>query len=92
MGDLCDTRDIDRFTRSLQGKQHLESIRARLVGRRITDVTFTNDVFGITMTLHLDDGQNYIVLDLSLQVEVLRDEFPEVLEREYYRDYPDRKP
>ena len=44
------------------------------------------------MTLHLHDGGTVSVLDLSLQVEVLRDEFPEVIEREYYKDYPDRKP
>ena len=92
MGDLSDMHDLCRFIRSTEGKIHLESIKNRLLTGRITDVTFTNDIFGITMTLHFNDGGTLIVLDLSLQIEVLRDEFPEVLEREYYKDYPERKP
>jgi len=92
MGDLVDMHDIERILRSREGKEHLEFIRKRLLTGKITDVTFTNDIFGITMTLHFNDGGTLIVLDLSLQIEVLRDEFPEVLEREYYKDYPDRKP
>ena len=92
MGDLSDMNDVCRFLRSTQGKKHLESIKSQLLGKRIKDVTFSNEVFGIMMTLHLHDGGTVSVLDLSLQVEVLRDEFPEVIEREYYKDYPDRKP
>ena len=63
-----------------------------MLGKRITDVTFSNEVFGIMMTLHLDDGGTFLVLDLSLTVETLRDEFGEAIEEEYYKDYPERKP
>ena len=92
MGDLCDMNDVDRFLRSAEGRKHLESLKSQLVGKRIKDVTFSNEVFGIMTTLHLDDGGTFRVLDLSLTVETLRDEFPEAIEEEYYKDYPERKP
>jgi len=74
MGDICDMNDVDRFMRSAEGKAHLDSLQNQLVGRRITDVTFSNEVFGIMTTLHLDDGKTFLVLDLSLTIETLRDE------------------
>ena len=91
MGDVCDANDIGRFLRSAQGKKHLESLRNQLLGRRITDVTFSNEAFGIMTTLHLDNGGTFLVLDLSLTVETLRDEFAEAIEEEYYKDYPERR-
>lgn len=60
--------------RSAEGKAHLDSLKNQLVGRRITDVTFSNEVFGIMTTLHLDDGGTFLVLDLSFTIETLRDE------------------
>jgi len=92
MGDLCDMNDCARFLRSTEGRKHLASLRSKLVGRRITDVSFSNEVFGIMTTLHFDDGGTFLVLDLSLTVETLRDEFPEAIEEEYYKEYPDRRP
>ena len=92
MGDLCDMNDCARFMRSTEGNKHLESVRSQLAGRRITDVTFSNEVFGIMTTLHLDGGGTFRVLDLSLTVETLRDEFPKAIEEEYYKDYPERRP
>jgi hypothetical protein len=92
MGDLCDVNDVGRFMRSTQGREHLESLRSQLIGRRITDIAFSNEVFGIMTTLHLDDGGTFLVLDLSLTVETLRDEFSEAIEEEYYIDYPERRP
>ena len=91
MGDICDMNDVGRFMRSARGKTHLESLRSRLVGRRITDVTFSNEIFGIMTILQLDGGGPFRVLDLSLTVETLRDEFPDAIEEEYYKDYPERK-
>jgi hypothetical protein len=92
MGDLSDMNDVDRFMRSKQGKEHLESLKKALIERRITDVVFSNEVFGILITLHLAGGGMFCVLDLSLTVETLRDEFPEAIEEEYYKDYPERRP
>jgi len=84
--------DCDRFMRSAQGKEHLESLRRALTGRRITNVTFSNEVFGILTTLHFAGGGMFRVLDLSLTVETLRDEFGDAIEKEYYKDYPERRP
>ena len=92
MGDLCDMNDVDRFMGSAEGKKHLETLRNQLVRRRIKDVTFSNEVFGIMTTLHLDNGATFLVLDLSLTVDTLRDEFPDAIEEEYYKDYPERRP
>jgi len=74
MGDICDMNDVDRFMRSVEGEKHLETLRNQLLGRRIKDVTFSNEVFGIMTTLHLDNGATFLVLDLSLTIETLRDE------------------
>jgi len=53
---------------------------------------FSNEIFGIMTRLHLDDSGTFAVLDLSLTVETLRDEFPEAIEKEYYKDCPEREP
>ncbi|MDZ4817475.1 MAG: hypothetical protein SGJ20_00725, partial [Planctomycetota bacterium] len=44
MGDGADMGDLDRFLRSGEGQTYLETIRAGLVGRRIDNVSFGNDV------------------------------------------------
>jgi len=74
MGDICDMNDVDGFLRSTEGKAHLDSFKNQLVGKRIRHVTFSNEVFGIMTTLHLANGGTFLVLDLSLTVETLRDE------------------
>jgi len=80
MGDICDMNDVGRFMRSAEGKKHLGTLRSQLVRRRIKDITFSNEVFGVMMILHLDSGATFVVLDLSLTVDTLRDEFPEAIE------------
>ena len=91
MGDLCNLNDLERFLRSSEGQAHLEEIRAMLKGRTITDVTFSNEVNFIETTLSLDDGETFLIMQPSLDVDTLREEFAEVLRREYYVDYPERK-
>lgn len=91
MGDICNMNDIHRFLRSKEGKVELKKIRDMLKGRTITDVTFSNKVSCIATTLSLDDGETFVVYQPSLDVDVIRMEFPEVLQREYDRDYPKRK-
>jgi len=44
MGDLCDMNDVARFLRCETGKKHLESLKNQLLGKRITDVTFSNEL------------------------------------------------
>lgn len=92
MGDLCDHADVSRFLRSREGKAHLESIRRMLKGKTVVDVTFTNETCCIATTLRLDDDTSFVLFQPSLTVEALREQFPEVLEREYHRDFPERRP
>ena len=92
MGNICDANDIDRFMRSAEGKKHLESIRQKLNGKVITDVTFGVEWGSVAIILHLNDGTSFIVTQPELDVDALREEFADVLEREYYKDYPERCP
>ena len=92
MGDLCNENDLDRLLRSPEGQAYLEEIRATLKGRSITEVSFSNETHFISTTLHLDDGETFFICQPSLDVDSLREEFTEVLQREYYVDYPERRP
>lgn len=90
MGDLCDANDLDRFLRSEEGKNSLLEIRDQLVGRTIDDVAFSNEVGFIATVLHMDDGTTFLVVQPSLEVQAIREEFQGVLDREYLKDYPKR--
>ena len=92
MGDICDMNDLERFARSPEGAAHLEEIRQILLGRTIQEVSFSNEVHFLATTLHLDDGETFAVFQPSLEVEAIREQFEEALEREYYVDFPERKP
>ena len=91
MGDASDMRDIDRFMRSPEGQAHLSEIRNALVGRSIESVEFTNGIHGSDVELVFDDDGTFECELAGLDVETLRDEFEAVLEREYYKDYPERR-
>ncbi len=92
MGDICDMNDLERFLRSPEGKAHLEEIRQMLKDRTVVDVEFSNEVHFIATTLYLDDGETFAVFQPSLEVEAIREQFEDALEREYYVDFPERKP
>ena len=92
MGDASDMADVERFLRSETGKQYLKEIVEMLKGRTIVDVTFENNVHRVVTTLHLDEGATFILFQPSLEIDVLREEFEEAIEEEYYKDYPERKP
>lgn len=83
--------DIDRFMRSKAGKKHLREIRRMLKGHTVVDVSFANDVWCVATTLHLDDGETFEVYQPSLEVDALREEFHDVLQEEYFKDYPERR-
>jgi hypothetical protein len=91
MGDICDMHDLERFMRSLEGQSHLEEIRRMLEGRTIEEVAFSNETHFIATTLHLDDGETFFITQASLEVEALREQFEEIIDREYYVDFPERK-
>ncbi len=88
MGSLSDMNDIARVLRSTEGMARLDGIRASLVGRTIVDVKFANETHAISILLHLDDGDTFLAMDPSLDVDALRDEFAEVIDRERLVDYP----
>jgi hypothetical protein len=88
MGDLSDMNDVARVLRSTEGLARLDGIRTSLAGRTIVDVQFINDTHAISVLLHLDDGDTFLALDPSLDVDALREEFAEVIERERQVDYP----
>lgn len=90
MGDASDMAELGRLMRSEEGRAYLENIAARLRGRTIMNVDFTNQSASIAMTLELDNGA-HIGLELpELDIGVLREQFNDVMEREYYKDYPER--
>jgi len=92
MGDGTDFADIERFMRSPEGQAHLESIRQSLVGRSIKAVEFSNDTHAVGIALLLDDRGAFYCQLPELDADALRMEFQAVLEREYYKDFPERKP
>ncbi len=92
MGDVSDMNDLERFMRSPEGQACLEETRQILFGRTITEVSFTNEVHFIATKLHLDSGDTFVVFQPSLEVGALQMAFEDVIEREYYVDFPDRKP
>ena len=87
MGDLSDMNDLHRFMRSKEGKEELKKICAALKGRTITGVDFSNEIHGVATTLSLDDGESFVVFQPSLELGAIRDEFADVLQREYERDH-----
>ena len=92
MGDICNMNDCERFMRCRKGKAHLRKFVRMLKGRSITDVTFSNEVHFIATTLHLDDGTTFFIAQPSLDVDVLREEFADAIQEEYYKDFPERRP
>jgi hypothetical protein len=91
MGDLSDMNDVGRVMRSPEGRERLDGLRRLLLGRTVVDVTFVNDVHAISVLLNLDDGNTFSATQPSLDVESLRAEFEEVIQREYLADYPERR-
>jgi len=92
MGDISDMHDLERFMRSPEGKDHLKGIRRKLKGHTIVDVDFSNEVHFIAIRLILDNGETVSVTQASLDVSVLQKTFEDAIEREYYVDFPERKP
>lgn len=92
MGDVCDCNDLERFLRSPEGEEVLKGLRKTLEKRTIIGVEFSNEIHAIAMTLHLDNGEAVDLYHPSLEVDGIREEHPEVSEREFHRDHPDRVP
>ena len=83
MGDICDMHDLERFSRSPEGQACLAETRRMLEGRTIQKVTFSNEVSYLATTLEFDNGESFFLVQPSLEVGFIREEFEEVLEREH---------
>ena len=92
MGDISDFNDVARFLRSPEGKAHLTALRESLVGQQIVEVQFSNGTRRVATEFQLSDGKTFVAHSPSLELDGLRSEFEDVIEREYYVDYPEKKP
>lgn len=94
MGDASDYADIGRFMRSPEGQRALDKFRQGLLGKVIGDVTFCQLSTGVSVTVHFQDGEHLdlTIVEQGFSIDSLRDRYTAVLEREYYVDFPDRKP
>ena len=94
MGCASDMADVIRWTRSPEGQRALEQFRQSQLGKVISDVSFCQLSTGVSVTLHFADGGHLdlTIAEQAFSVESLRQRYPRVLEREYYVDFPERKP
>ncbi|MCF6283588.1 MAG: hypothetical protein L3K26_00125 [Candidatus Hydrogenedentes bacterium] len=92
MGDSSDMSDIGRFLRSAEGQEYLEGFAALLLNQTIDDVEFVNQGVFVSMRLKLRGGGAMDVTMPGFDIGALREQFEDVMEREYYTDYPARTP
>ncbi len=93
MGDASDYAEVGRFLRSPEGQRALEQFRQSQLGKVISDVTFCQLSTGVSVTLHFEDGGHLdiTVVEQAFSIDSLRDRYPAVLEREYDKDFPERR-
>lgn len=94
MGDASELADVARFTRSPEGKRALEKFQKSVTGKKIVGASFCELSTGVSITLLLEGGDflDITTLEQAFSVESLRDRYAWVLDREYYVDFPERKP
>jgi hypothetical protein len=94
MGDSSDYADVGRFMRAPEGQRALEEFRQSMLGKTISNVTYCHLSTGVSATLHFADGGHLdlTVVGQAFSTESLRQRYSWVLEREYYVDFPHRKP
>ncbi len=94
MGDASDYAEIGRFMRCAEGQRALDQFQKSLLEKVICDVTFCHLSTGVSVTLHFADGGHLdlTIVEQAFAIESLRQRYGRVLEREYYVDFPERKP
>lgn len=94
MGDMSDFADVGRFTRSPEGRRALDKFAKSVTGKKIVGVRFCELSTGVSVTLLLDGGDHLdiTIVEQAFSIESLRDRYRRVLDREYYVDFPERKP
>jgi hypothetical protein len=94
MGDASDYAEVARFMRSPEGQRALDKFQQSLLEKVICDVTFCHLSTGVSVTLHFADGGHLdlTIVEQAFAIDSLRQRYGWVLEREYYIDFPERKP
>jgi len=82
MGDGSDYTDIMRFMMSKEGKAHLDTIRRSILGKTVSSVRFENNTSNIKTVLTFEDGRKMYFLQPCHDINVIRELFDEVIERE----------
>lgn len=82
MGDGADYNEIERFLNSKSGKEHLNNIRRSLVGKTIADMRFENNTQNVKTVLISDGGSRFICTQPCHDINVIRELFGDVIERE----------
>ena len=92
MGSLCDMADIERFMRSPEGEARMNAIAQDFVGKTVTSLEFDADIDRVTVCLVFNSGESSVGITLDeLDVDSIRAEYPDMLKREYFVDFPERK-
>ena len=82
MGDGADYTDIMRFMLSKEGKKHLDTIRRSIQGQTIVSVRFDNNTSNIKTVLQFDNGTRFYCIQPCHDINVIRELYDEVIERE----------
>ena len=93
MGDASDYAEVARFMRSPEGQRALDKFQKSLLEKVICDVTFCHLSTGVSVTLHFADGGHLdlTIVEQAFAIDSLRQRYGYVLDREYYKDYPERQ-
>ena len=90
MGDASDFADLQRFMASPEGQAKLSAVRQQLEGKRITSVCFSADALYIRLKLLFEDSSSVSCMMLELSLFAIRDEYGDVLDREYHAHHASR--
>lgn len=88
MGSASDMSDVGRWMRSPEGRREMGEVIVNLKGKIIKGVEFDNRTDAIYLTMVVGDCE---IEFLYKGVDELREKYAEVLDREYGKDYPERK-
>ena len=92
MGDISNMHDVSRYLRCDAGKKRLEEIRALFVGKTVAEVSFSNDVDSVLVTITFTSGENVELFLPELMLDAIKETFGAEIQEEYYRDFPERRP
>ncbi|MFA5571640.1 MAG: hypothetical protein WDA42_00915 [Candidatus Bathyarchaeia archaeon] len=81
MGSVSDMNDLDRFSRSKEGQELLDELRNSLLGKKITNVHFLNEISRIDILFEFEDGATETFAITGFDVDSIREEFWEAIEQ-----------